>query len=326
MPKESRSCNYTGHYGPCKDRVIEGSCYCFWHDPEVDKSGSEVREQLELRAKTGIPMEGFILKKANLKQLNLVSEKHTSCHLINADLSRSDLSHAHFYKVNLSGSCLLKSNLSDANLHRANLSGCNLLGVNLKSSRLERVNWGKNIYQADIVKRIDGVNEKYKVAALYEEAEEVARNIRKQCENQGLFHTAGHFFHQEMLFRRYQMPLLSSQRIISKGIDLAIGYGEKPIRIVLFSTLLVLLCSFFYFIAGLTDNGSVVIFDHTQSFAQNLNTWLDCLYFSMVTFTTLGYGDLTPHGLSRLCAALEAFTGSFSLALFVVVVVKKMTR
>ena len=47
----------------------------------------------------------------------------------------------------------------------------------------------------------------------------------------------------------------------------------------------------------------------------------------MVTYTTLGYGDITPAlGVSRFLAAFEALIGGFTLALFVVVFVKKMTR
>jgi hypothetical protein len=46
----------------------------------------------------------------------------------------------------------------------------------------------------------------------------------------------------------------------------------------------------------------------------------------VVTFTTLGYGDIVPLGLARPLAAFEAFVGSFTMALFVVVFVKKMTR
>jgi len=46
----------------------------------------------------------------------------------------------------------------------------------------------------------------------------------------------------------------------------------------------------------------------------------------VVTFTTLGYGDISPIGVTRFFATFEAFIGSFSLALFVVVFVKKMTR
>ncbi len=48
-----------------------------------------------------------------------------------------------------------------------------------------------------------------KEIALYQELEEVCRNIRKQCEMQGLFEEAGRFFKREMRFRRYQMPRLS---------------------------------------------------------------------------------------------------------------------
>ena len=55
-------------------------------------------------------------------------------------------------------------------------------------------------------------------------------------------------------------------------------------------------------------------------------TLIKLMYFSVVTFTTLGYGDLVPVGPSRIIAAIEAFAGSFTLALFVVVFVKKMTR
>ena len=326
MSEGRRHCSYKGTHGGCEGPVVPGSLYCFWHDPEVDKSGDDLREQLELRAQTGVPMEGFILRKANLEQLNLVSRTSQPCCLIHSDLSRSNLSNAHLYKVNLSGSRLLKADLSEANLHRANLSGCNLLGVNLKSSRLEHVEWGQDLYQAEVARRVEKIREKDKAMILYEEAEEVARNIRKNCEDQGLFNAAGRFFHKEMIFRRYQMPLLSGQRAISKGADLVIGYGEKPARIVLFSALFIFLCSLFYFMAGLNDSNRLIVFDREQSILANFNTWLECLYFSVVTFTTLGYGDLTPQGPSRLCAALEAFTGSFSLALFVVVVVKKMTR
>ncbi|NVO56127.1 two pore domain potassium channel family protein [Rhodobacteraceae bacterium B1Z28] len=43
----------------------------------------------------------------------------------------------------------------------------------------------------------------------------------------------------------------------------------------------------------------------------------DALYFSYVTFTTVGYGDLSPVGLCRALAAAEAVTGYILLGLFV---------
>ncbi len=38
-------------------------------------------------------------------------------------------------------------------------------------------------------------------------------------------------------------------------------------------------------------------------------TLLDCAYFSFTTFTTLGIGDVAPHGELRYLVGLEALTG-----------------
>jgi len=38
-------------------------------------------------------------------------------------------------------------------------------------------------------------------------------------------------------------------------------------------------------------------------------TLLDCVYFSFTTYTTLGFGDIAPHGEVRYLAGLEALTG-----------------
>ncbi len=36
---------------------------------------------------------------------------------------------------------------------------------------------------------------------------------------------------------------------------------------------------------------------------------MDCAYFSFTTFTTLGYGDITPHGNLRYLTGIESLTG-----------------
>ena len=61
---------------------------------------------------------------------------------------------------------------------------------------------------------------------------------------------------------------------------------------------------------------------------------IDNYYFSVVTFTTLGFGDLYPNSTKgfleipwfRVLAALEAFIGAFMMALFVVVASKRIMR
>ena len=44
--------------------------------------------------------------------------------------------------------------------------------------------------------------------------------------------------------------------------------------------------------------------------AGNFNgTLLDCIYFSYTTYTTLGFGDIEPHGQIRHLVGLESLTG-----------------
>lgn len=49
-------------------------------------------------------------------------------------------------------------------------------------------------------------------------------------------------------------------------------------------------------------------------FGMEYPTLMDCVYFSFVNYTTLGYGDFTPHGLVRFTAGLEALTGLLLIA------------
>ncbi len=43
----------------------------------------------------------------------------------------------------------------------------------------------------------------------------------------------------------------------------------------------------------------------------------DCLYFSVVTFTSLGYGDIVPHGVGKILACLEVILGLAFLGVFI---------
>lgn len=83
------------------------------------------------------------------------------------------------------------------------------------------------------------------------------------------------------------------------------GYGERPRRIFSFALLVIGV------FAGLfheVDWGS----------ADKQLDWTNSLYFSVVTFTTLGYGDVSPTtSLLKLLCGLEAFTGAFTMGLVV---------
>ncbi|MBT4044247.1 MAG: hypothetical protein HOK21_03255 [Rhodospirillaceae bacterium] len=300
---------------------------CFWHDPDCDKSGPNIRQDLEDVARSGASLSGFRLARADLRDINLNrGGSKEGYDLSKADLYRADLRGAHLFQANLTDASLMKAHLEEANLNHSILRGANLLGVVLGNAKTEHADWGQKIRQHHEADAARAAGERAAEISSCTEAEEIYRNLRKQSESTGHFETAGAFFVLEMTMRRYQMRALSLSRLFSKTVDLFCGYGERPFRVVLVSISVILSCALLYFAFGITDHAGIVIFDPATGLAENSMSFLNVLYFSVVTFTTLGYGDMSPIGITRLIAASEAFLGAFVLALFVVVFVKKMTR
>jgi len=303
------------------------SGFCYWHDTSIDKSGEEVKNKLQSYANNGGFLRGICLKKANLQSIDLVNHhSKTGYDFSYADCYRTNFKHAHLFHINLAHASLMKADLTHANLNCASLKKVNLLGVKWKDCKIENIQIGKSLKQ-EFLARKSLKKGKYEAANDYfEQAEEVYRDLRKHTEHAGIFRLSGGLIQKELTMRRMQLPKISIKRFTSKFVDLFCGYGEAPLRIIGISILINLLCAILYTFTGLSYQGTILAYSNTQSMEQNFNFFLSCIYYSVVTFTTLGYGDFTPIGLSRAIAAFEAFTGSFTLALFVVVFVKKMTR
>lgn len=325
MKSHQAQCSYQNPDGWCCDQPSGESGLCYWHDPKIDKSNDNIKDQVEQWAAAGKPLDGFQLARANLEDIDLVNrgcKEGYQCR--EADFYRANLTDAHFFGLDLRGSSLMKTKLVGANLHCAKLDNCNLLGADLARAKLENVEWGKRLKQEREAKIATKKRKAKQAKVLWQEAEEVCRNIRKQSEKQGLFEMAGDFFKREMRFRRYQMPRFCLKRVISKAVDLFCGYGEDPVRVVGFSIFLIWVCALAYFLLDTT--GAHPIYEGVTGWKFYVLEFFNSLYFSVVTFTTLGYGDISPVGVARFIAACEAFLGSFTMALFVVVFVKKMTR
>ncbi len=311
----------------CCQGEANSSGYCYWHDKDIDKSGMEVKQRLEEYAQGGGMLRGIILSRAQLQGIDLVNHhKKVGYDFSYADFYHANLKSGHLFNINMQHASIMKADLRDSNLNCANLEDTNMLGVKWTGSKFENVKIGKKLKQETLAKHELGQGNQQASVDYLEQAEEIYRDLRKHAEHEGIFTLSGYFIQKELTMRRLQLPKYSVKRNVSKMVDLFCGYGEAPLRIIGLSMVIILVCAIIYTFTGLSFQDSVQAVSSEQTIEQNLALFASSLYYSVVTFTTLGYGDFTPVGISRAIAAIEAFTGSFTIALFVVVFVKKMTR
>ena len=79
------------------------------------------------------------------------------------------------------------------------------------------------------------------------------------------------------------------------------------------------ICGFIYAMIGMADPNAFNVPEATASYLGNsVDNLSSAMYFSFVTLTTLGYGDITPiNAFARSLAFLEATTGQFYLTIFI---------
>ena len=174
----------------------------------------------------------------------------------------------------------------------------------------------------------------------WKELEGIYRRLEQSYQKFGDNSTAGIFYYRKKECIRKQSRGLKAF-IWNNSIWILCGYGEKPHRLILASGLIIFSASVLFFYHGIELIGSEVldvtprVIDYNLSrnfqwaiinFDKVIIDWLVCLYTSVITFTTLGYGDVHPIGSSRIVASVEAGFGIIITALFIFVFTRKMLQ
>jgi len=121
--------------------------------------------------------------------------------------------------------------------------------------------------------------------------------------------------------------------ITSAFSNMIYGYGEKPWNVVKTALVIIFIFALLFNLIGIgnpeiieikgtaihQNSGDIVDLASKGLLKNNvIRNFPDSLYFSLITFTTLGYGDFRPlEGWGRILAGSEAFLGAIMMALFV---------
>ncbi len=245
-----------------------------------------------------------------LKEANLIGAHFRNCDFVGAEMMKANFTRAHFTNCTLSHSDLQDSYLSEVSFRECDLMGAILFDCVLWSADLDGANHLKrsSFLDARPVSRFTQcrLSEKDPYMAC-----ESYRSLKHRFHRNGLYEDASWAAYKELTMERKHLFLIKSPRYFpSLLMDILSGYTEKPHRVIASSLGIVLIFGVFYYL--LNALRSVV------DPGMPISLW-DNIYFSFISFTTVGFGDLVPKVTwwVRGLVCLEAFSGPFMAGLYI---------
>ncbi|MEM9623659.1 MAG: pentapeptide repeat-containing protein, partial [Pseudomonadota bacterium] len=254
---------------------------------------------------------------ANLYQADM---RHAAC--IRSDFSGATLTEAQLQSGVLTGANLNELDLSALDLSRADLSSARLRGANLHSTTLFAANLehadlqGATLTQADVRSaRLQSANlENAQADGIEYDRNTTFRGIRAvTCYGSSRFRR----FAQD---QDYIEEFRDAHPFYYAAWYVVTDCGRSIARVVAWSLVITVAFSLIYYALGADA--------FTVSNADGLGwTLFTTLYYSVVTFTTLGFGDITPY--TRTAAAIvmvEVIVGYVMLGILISILANKVAR
>jgi hypothetical protein len=321
----------------CQDFAISFSRHCWAHTPQTAYT-ARIKENLDSFREHPGPLN---LKKVqceglDLSHLDLRGSSFSQAHLskttfIGANLSQCDMIGAEFSRCDFVGAQMLRVNATRAIFRDSSFSHATMRGSNFTEARFDRVDfmgallfngvlWNADLSGAEHLRKRNFINPKQRPgfarAAISEKSKWAAyesyRSLKHYFYRNGLYEDASWAAYEELTMqRRHFLRTRDPRYVPSLLMDLLSGYTEKPNRVILSSLGIIIFFGFLYYVLNAAWMPGV-------ESTVRASFW-DSLYFSFITFTTVGFGDLVPRPevLYRLLVCAEAFSGPFMAGLYV---------
>jgi hypothetical protein len=250
---------------------------------------------LDLR---GLRIEETQIDKAYLKNVNLRWATFRDVGFKNARFVNCNLSQANF-----EASYLRRAQFEKCDLVNSHFDNCDFSQAVIAESRIDFASFSNCEIRLE--------NIRFRQDASAQAMVRVCRSLKLNAMSMGNFADAGELTYLEKTFERRALHQRGAwgQWLGSCIQDLLWGYGEKPWRLAL-----VMLFNILVF-------GTVLY----GVDALPGKTYWEHVYFSGITYLTVGYGDLAPVGmLGRFISVLNAGTGIATFGMLIASVTKKV--
>ena len=310
-------------------------------------------------------LDSVTLINSSMENIKLKNAFLVHCNLEKANLSEANLESTSMEESNFNEACLYNANLKNAGLARANFQKASLVGTNLQSADFEETRldstflWNTKLGQAENIRYIvwgDAINKRFVIGEEqyliteddYRNVELIYLELKTLYGKELMAETAREFHYRENEVRTARMkianPIAGYLRLLF--FKWPYGYGSKPEWLLPYSVAVVLIFAMFYAFQTLTaktfrwSSSGLTATQYCGVIRENLLPWnngkllLDCLYFSILSFATFGYGAVKPRQWlelfrfehvefrpvrwSRVFVGIEAAIGIYVFALLVV--------
>jgi len=277
----------------------------------------------------GCSFAGSVLTRANFRKANLVGVDFSNAQLQKVDFRDTTLTNANLEDAMLHGARLDNSDLSNVSLNgaamiEANVSNSNLAGVTFdRSTRFRGIKvatcFGNAIfvrfaqdqdYIESLIRRVR--DDKLR---LDHELMDLRRKI--DAMPRGPHEDPFPLFFMNCRFFAFRVPAQLRSWMDKTWMRLwaLTDYGRSLWRVASFAVVVALIF------------GAVYKFGDMLDAKGNPDWWFTSFYYSVVTYTTLGFGDVTPcTKLGQVLVTLEVILGYVTLGLLISILANKVAR
>lgn len=274
------------------------------------------------------------LRGADLSATHLSKAYLSNTNLSGALLTMADLSDAHLMHADFSGAHMMHANLSSAHLGEANLSGAQLGGANLRGAHL-----GDAILSGAFLQQVLYTTDETFNRLVVWWGPQILRRIPfvkhlKEWELLGITYFGGvdtskingstnpvlrRHIEDFQFILGFKEKSWFHRRVFYPLWKMTSDCGRSLLLWLIWSIGLVWLFTYFYS-------------KHLNWFAQSSSAkldWFNAFYFSIVTFATLGFGDLSPDLTNRAaqaCLMVQVVIGYIMLGGLISILANKLAR